>query len=352
MIKSVRLQNFQSHEDTYVEFQPGVNVIIGQSDSGKTAILRALRLVLENKPGGEEYRSHWGGDTRVTVELYDGTVIVRERGKGGRNAYIMNGVEYVAFGQDVPEDIKKVINMSDVNRQGQMDAPYLLSETPGAIAQHFNKVANLDVIDHATSYINKKINSITADVNHHKKNVDTYKEELERMPDIATIEKLVVRYESYEKDKERMVADKRNLVRITYRMQEVVDSLQTYKDVSGRLQHIDRILECIRDKKEKELDKSNLSKIVHRFRTNREALKTIPGNTNERLGVITTLLELYEKRKETARTRQNVQELCIHIQTAEKSRENASIRVKELEKQYKEHFPDECPLCGTLQKKK
>jgi len=352
MIKSVRLQNFQSHEDTYVEFQPGVNVIIGQSDSGKTAILRGLRWVIENKPSGDEYRSHWGGDTRVTLELYDGTVIIREKGKGGRNAYTMNGVEYVAFGQDVPEDIKKVLNMSDVNRQGQMDAPYLLSETSGAIAQHFNKVANLDVIDHATSYINKKINSISADITHHARNVDTYKAELEGLPDIEQMEKLVLRHEKYEAEKERKMADKRNLVRAVYRMQEVEDKLSQFTAVAGKIELVDRLLLLIQKKKEVEQELSSTSRVVHRFRVNRASLKALPKNQDKRLGMIQTMLELYEKRKETAHTRQNVQELCIRIHTTKINQEKASIRLKELETQYKEHFPDECPLCGTIQKKK
>jgi len=46
MINSLTIQNFQSHKNTTLEFDNGINIIIGQSDSGKTAIIRALNWVI------------------------------------------------------------------------------------------------------------------------------------------------------------------------------------------------------------------------------------------------------------------------------------------------------------------
>ena len=39
MIKSIQLKNFQSHRDTTLRLSPGVNVIVGDPQNGKTAIL-------------------------------------------------------------------------------------------------------------------------------------------------------------------------------------------------------------------------------------------------------------------------------------------------------------------------
>ena len=52
MIKSVELKNFQSHNQSRLEFCDGVNIIVGASDSGKSAILRGLFWVLYNNPNG------------------------------------------------------------------------------------------------------------------------------------------------------------------------------------------------------------------------------------------------------------------------------------------------------------
>ena len=78
MISQLTLRNFQSHKASRLRFHPGVNVITGPSDSGKTALLRALLWAVRNRPSGDAFRSHWGGDTSVTVGLQAGEII-RER---------------------------------------------------------------------------------------------------------------------------------------------------------------------------------------------------------------------------------------------------------------------------------
>ncbi len=54
-IKKVRIQGFQSHLDSTFTLSPGLNVITGPSDAGKTAIIRALRWLAFNEPQGEAF---------------------------------------------------------------------------------------------------------------------------------------------------------------------------------------------------------------------------------------------------------------------------------------------------------
>src|SRR5205085_9883685 len=49
-ITELEIKGYQSHEDTKIAFTGGLNAIVGPSDSGKSAILRALRFVLYNEP--------------------------------------------------------------------------------------------------------------------------------------------------------------------------------------------------------------------------------------------------------------------------------------------------------------
>ena len=51
-ISRIRVQNFRCFRDTTVEFQPGLNVIIGENNSGKTTLLKALALVFERRGRG------------------------------------------------------------------------------------------------------------------------------------------------------------------------------------------------------------------------------------------------------------------------------------------------------------
>ena len=65
-LKSLSLENFESWESGFFEFHPGVNIFVGLSDTGKSAVLRALRLLMENKPTGDEYRSDFADKKAIT----------------------------------------------------------------------------------------------------------------------------------------------------------------------------------------------------------------------------------------------------------------------------------------------
>ena len=76
MLKSLRVKNFQSHRDSLIKFSPGVNVLVGDPQNGKTAILRALNLVRTNRPSGFRFHSHFAkdGNTEIIIETDSGEV--------------------------------------------------------------------------------------------------------------------------------------------------------------------------------------------------------------------------------------------------------------------------------------
>lgn len=48
-IASIRIQNFRCFKDCTIDFQPGLNVIIGENNAGKSSLLKALSLVFERR---------------------------------------------------------------------------------------------------------------------------------------------------------------------------------------------------------------------------------------------------------------------------------------------------------------
>jgi exonuclease SbcC len=170
LIQSIDIQNYQSHKKSNLNFTLGVNSIVGSSNCGKTAILRALYWAIYNRPGGISYISHWNRDkndkpikstfVRVTN---DNNVIERRKGKAkvndeskDFNGYIVNGKYLEAIGQDVPDEVSKLFNLDSVNIQKQMDAPFLLSESAGEVARFFNSTIRLDLIDRVLSKAESK----------------------------------------------------------------------------------------------------------------------------------------------------------------------------------------------------
>ena len=190
MLNNISIKNFQSHENSFLEFHKGVNSIIGTSNSGKSAILRALNLVINNRPNGESFIRNTTDLTDIKLST-DGATITRLKSRKGQNSYFLNDNEYKAFGQETPDDIKDVLNFSDINFQSQMGSPFLLSETAGEVGRIFNKLVNLEIIDVSISNIEKMKRSIKQEIENIKDSITNTTNELVKYDRIdALIEKL------------------------------------------------------------------------------------------------------------------------------------------------------------------
>lgn len=155
MIDKVLLENFQCHERLSLKFDAGITTIVGASDEGKSAILRALRWVFFNQPRGDDF-VRWGAKwVRVRVKL-DGRTLIRQR-CGGENLYKLDDQEYRAFGTGVPEQIKELLRLSEYNFQGQHDPPFLVGLSAPELARQLNRLVDLDVIDTVMSKLESRI---------------------------------------------------------------------------------------------------------------------------------------------------------------------------------------------------
>jgi DNA repair exonuclease SbcCD ATPase subunit len=74
-IKRLILENFQSHKYSEVDFAAGLNVIVGPSDTGKSAVIRALKWVLYNEPSGDFFIREGETNCSVTIHISDGTIL-------------------------------------------------------------------------------------------------------------------------------------------------------------------------------------------------------------------------------------------------------------------------------------
>lgn len=221
MIDNIQIQNFQSHHNTSLVFHGGLNIIIGQSNSGKSAILRALRLVIENKPSGDSFITKGKKESSVDL-IVDGQHITRIKGKN--NLYIINEQEYKAFGQEVPEDIKQVINFNDINIQKQLDSPFLLSETSGEIAKFFNKVFNLEKIDSSQQQVKSRLSDTKKRMTILEEDLKEDEEKLKSFDWINEAENKIILLSEQEKEISKMSNEISELSEIIYDYEKVYDS--------------------------------------------------------------------------------------------------------------------------------
>jgi DNA repair exonuclease SbcCD ATPase subunit len=168
MIKSLKIKNFQIHKKLLLEFDSNITVIIGPSDTGKSAILRALRWLFTNKPSGDEYIHHDETDVSILLKI-DNHKIIRSKGSKG-NRYLLDGKEYKSFGSNVPTDIQSVLNIGDVNFQGQIDPPWWFLKSPGEVSKELNSIVNLGLIDRVMQYTASELrkNKIAVEISKEK----------------------------------------------------------------------------------------------------------------------------------------------------------------------------------------
>jgi hypothetical protein len=87
--------------------------------------------------------------------FFDEGKVVKTKGTK-TNKYTVNDVELSAVGRNVPDEVSLICNLDEGNFQGQFDAPFLLNESPGAVAKRINKIANIDLIDTMISSISSE----------------------------------------------------------------------------------------------------------------------------------------------------------------------------------------------------
>ncbi len=153
MISKIEIRNFSTHKKQTIEFGPDVTTITGSSFLGKSTILRAVRFACMNQPSGDKFIS-WSADKTSVRLTLDKKKITRRKGKGVNSYTLSTHKEpFKAFGNNVPKPISDLVNMSDINFQGQHDKPFWFCETAGEVSRQLNKIINLEVIDRTLSNI-------------------------------------------------------------------------------------------------------------------------------------------------------------------------------------------------------
>lgn len=202
MIKSISIENFQSHKSTAIEFCNGLNVIAGASDSGKSSILRAMAWVIKNRPSGDAIRN-W--DCKKT-DAVTAEMILNDNGKeetlskeraGSNTRYLSSKFGTLAVvGRDVPAEVTQLLNLSDFNFQTQHDAYFLLNDSPGSVAKTLNDLVGLSIIDTIFKNINSKSLFLKRQSEENQTSIDKLQSEINQLQYLDTAEKELIEAEN------------------------------------------------------------------------------------------------------------------------------------------------------------
>lgn len=175
-IEYIEIENFQSHSHTKLVLDEGVNVIIGPSDSGKTAVIRAMKWIFFNEPSGTDIIKKGETSAKVTLKLNTGVKIIRGRDKS-KNYYEIVTKDgevqrFEGFGLNVPQEVIDITGMNKIdlgnikmslNISEQLESPFLITDSPSIKANALGKLAGVDIIDKALGILSKDIYEINND---------------------------------------------------------------------------------------------------------------------------------------------------------------------------------------------
>ena len=395
MIQKTKLKNYQSHKDSELEFDPRFNAIVGTSDSGKSAIIRALTSVIENDfplsnihndfklESGNVQKSD---EVSATVE-FDNGVITRTR-REDYNAYIANDKEFTNIGRTIPKDVKAVSNLDEINFQDQASSFFLFNQSGSDVNKFINQFVNLDIIDEMFTVINKDFHKLNAKEKQKIADSLAKEKELEKFEDVPKMDKLINELEELEATIEKLDND----IKVAEVVEKELTAIEVNLNQSGyieesakKIKELDNLLTEINNKiaeydKVEALRKGIDTALFH--------LKTKPLKGVEEIKALEKLLIVIEEKQnnlnsltkleknltnslnvlkdcEKVPDTKKLEALLQKIETQDKevkgmrkvldgiTNSQNSLRsiVKEI-RTLKEQLPDVCPFCGAAMEEK
>lgn len=344
MIKELKLKNFQAHKNSILKLHPGVNVLVGETNSGKSAIIRALYWLAFGKPSGDSIIRHKiATECEVEVVLEEDVVVKRVRGKTA-NYYQINDETYKGFGQNVPEAVQTALNLSDINFARQMDPPFLLSKSSGDVAQYLNKLVNLDIIGTSLSSISSMVREAEKRKQYHTNKIQEYEDKLNELDWVVAAEKAIDKIEKKTEAVAVLETKKNNtqLLLASYdRAREIYDSVTDHQKFQKRISAIEETLSTLNDFLLKERELRTVIANYTKAYEQKEQLKTfIPLENN--IGAIEIKIKSLQTQIEAYKILQKeTNTLSAHTKSFEEWLEKEAKYTSML----KQAMPKICPLC-------
>ena len=172
-ILHVDINNVRSYKELSVDLSPNLTVLCGESDSGKSSFIKALIFnILNYAPKNTRTKNV---KEISSVSISDGTTSVIRSKDDSANYYSVeigkDKKEYTALGKNIPFEIGKALNLSDVNIQQQKETYFLIDKSNGVISKKLNEVSGLSEIDRTIKSITTAINTLSSDIREKNNNI-------------------------------------------------------------------------------------------------------------------------------------------------------------------------------------
>lgn len=314
-IDTLELKNFISHRSTELDFQPGINIIVGANATGKTSILESISYALVkayNKGNVNDLITNGESNMKINLDFYVRekkwrVQRNRERNRGGDSVLLgeTNGNLKVSRRgeQPVTEEIKNLIGLdksiflsSVYVRQGELLD--LIEATPSERKKIIGKLIGIDQIEDAWS----DMKEVVRHFERVKKNTSIELREKQTPQKLKETEQELEKLQEEIKQKH---ATEERLKKELHQLNKKLEKLSKKRDEYIRLE--ERKTSLRRKKAEKEdqlsqieLTKADLSQIKKKLKDTEQEKKKITKQNDGISQRLETMREVREK-KDTLR---------------------------------------------------
>jgi hypothetical protein len=259
VLKSAHVENFQSIELLDLLFD-GFTVLVGPSNSGKSASLRAMRALIRNTFVPANVRQ---GQTKAVTLIYlNGHIISSERGKS-LSTYYLEDDPYPKSGKSVPAEIVQALKMPlvegiDPHFSFQFDRPFLLAESGSIAASVIGSLTNVSVLHAAVREANRRRGGVSSTLK------VRYGDEERLQQQVETFRFLPARKKSIDKAKKAL-----------QRAEELQATLSALQAATGALEAAQGFLDTFTLPEVPEVDLAQVEVYLQELRTLQELTRVI-----------------------------------------------------------------------------
>lgn len=346
MITELIVKNFQIHEKRIIRLKPGLNVIIGDTDAGKSALIRALYLLIMNQPrSGEAVYKNRITEKPIDVQIKDdkGNVIRRHKKK-----YYLNGESLKAFGSDIPVPVTELFPFKNVNWQKQLDSHFLVLQTGGGAAKILNASTGMEDQEALMREIKSQI---SIHKSHVKRHISNSQEQQEIINELKPVTRLFMKAKAI---KNIQSNSDRSALEIN-RLHDMINEITDCQIDPGVYIKVNQFLESIVEIESIQIKSNKLKGLVNSL----NEICTLLTDVNQVIGkseiynmlihsinsIESNQIESYKMEKAI----NHLQDMIFNLQNTVEIREHSEFQLEQLENEFSKKLLElgECPLCGT-----
>lgn len=207
-IKSIELVNIQKHKHITLSLS-GINVLIGETESGKTSILRGILWNILNNTSGEKLLNNDGAKA-CSVTITCGDDVVSRNWSKTENTYTLNDKKFSAIRTSVPDEVSKLYAVDSVNIQRRRDVPFMVYYKDTECAKQFGDMLDVSEIDRTIMASNAHVrelktacDALSAEVSSAERGLEELSFIDEAAESFSAIKELVLAADSEERKQER-----------------------------------------------------------------------------------------------------------------------------------------------------